>query len=261
MFLDIYVPASAFQADAPKLPVVVWFYGGGYVAGSKLPFGPDWPFYTGQGLLESSNNNLIFVAGNYRLGAFGWLAGSYMERNGLPNAGLHDQRLLLQWVQKFISKVNGNPSDVGAWGESAGGGSILHHLIQKGGSRDPLFSRALLQSPAFRWQWDREGMLNEVYQNFSDLAGCGSSFNISCLRHTSTESLIEANQALCERVALGPSVDGAWMEALPAVSFAKGMGSLLKVLSCSLPNKSFQMLIGTTYSQLSSPTLEMRRGE
>ena len=233
LFLDLYVPASAFQTAASELPVVVWFYGGAYAFGSKLPYGPDWPFYTGQALLESSTNKVIYVAGNYRLGAFGWLAGTYMEDNGLPNAGLYDQRLLLQWVQQYIGKVNGNPSDVSAWGESAGAGSILHHLIQKGGSQDPLFSRAFLQSPAFEWQWDRKGTLNEVYQTFSSLAGCGSSFNISCLRSATIEKLTEANQALFKSIRqtglfpLGPSVDGLLIEDLPAVSFANGMFSVI----------------------------------
>ncbi|WP_031171406.1 hypothetical protein [Streptosporangium roseum] len=31
------------------------------------------------------------VGGEARLGAFGWLAGSYMEENAFPNAGLSDQ--------------------------------------------------------------------------------------------------------------------------------------------------------------------------
>ena len=211
--------------------MVVWFFGGAYAFGSKLPYGTRWPFYTGQALLESSNNNVIYVAGNYRLGAFGWLAGTYMEEEGLPNAGLYDQRLLLQWVQKYISKVNGNPSDVSAWGESAGAGSILHHLVQKRW-QDPLFSKALLQSPAFEWQWDREGTLNEVYKNFSSLASCGRTFNISCLRNASTEMLKEANQALFKSVPqtglfpLGPSVDRALIEELPAISFANGLFNL-----------------------------------
>ena len=228
LFLDIYVPASALEPNAAKLPVVVWLYGGAFVFGSKLNFGPEWPFYTGQGLIEAANNKVIFVAGNYRLGAFGWLAGSYMEKHGLPNAGLYDQRLMLQWVQDWIGTVGGDNTAVSAWGESAGAGSILHHLIQKNGTRDPLFSKVLLQSPAFEWQWDRSGTLDTVYQNFSKLAGCGTVPNISCLRSADVDTLTEANQNLFTIAyqtglfPVGPSVDGEWISQIPAAQFANG---------------------------------------
>jgi carboxylesterase type B len=74
LFADLYVPASAVNAPYAKLPVVVWLYGGGFIFGSKdTGTTPqyDMPFYSGQGLL-SQGKDFIFVAGNYRLGAFGW---------------------------------------------------------------------------------------------------------------------------------------------------------------------------------------------
>ena len=132
LFLDIYVPKSAFNLGIAKTPVVVWFFGGAYIFGSKDTFGPKIPFYTGDGLIESASTipkDVIFVAGNYRLGAFWWLAGPTMQSDGLPNAGLYDQRLILQWVQKYINLFGGDKTQVSAWGESAGAGSILHHLV------------------------------------------------------------------------------------------------------------------------------------
>lgn len=108
----------------------------------------------------------ILVVGNYRLGAFGWLAGTYMEKAGLPNAGLYDQNLILQWVQKYIGSIGGDKNNVNAWGESAGAGSLLHHLIRADGTKDPLFKRAFLQSPAFEWQWDQNVTMNKYYQTF-----------------------------------------------------------------------------------------------
>ncbi|KAF2836457.1 alpha/beta-hydrolase [Patellaria atrata CBS 101060] len=229
LFLDIYVPKSALQPNAAPLPVVVWFYGGAYVYGNKLQFGPPYPMYTGQGIMEQAQNmNMIWVVGNYRLGAFGWLAGSYMEKAGLPNAGLHDQRLLLQWVQTYISQVGGDPKAVSAWGESAGAGSILHHLIGNNGQQDPLFSKALLQSPAFEWQWDREGTLNEIFSNFSSFTPCGKGFDIECLRDLPIDNITYANLNLFTTVhqtglfPVGPSVDGTWIQDIPAVQFASG---------------------------------------
>lgn len=71
----------------PDLTCCRW-YGGAFAFGSKNQIGP---LYTGRSLIAKSKYSTIFVAGNYRLGAFGWLAGDYMQKNAQPNAGLYDQ--------------------------------------------------------------------------------------------------------------------------------------------------------------------------
>lgn len=65
---------------------------------------------------------------NYRLGAFGWLSGPTFQADGTANAGLYDQRFALQWVQQHIAKFGGDPKRVTVFGESAGGGSIMHQI-------------------------------------------------------------------------------------------------------------------------------------
>ncbi|KAF9874688.1 acetylcholinesterase [Colletotrichum karsti] len=227
LFLDIYVPAKAFDKDRAHLPVVVWLYGGAYAFGSKDQFNP---LYTGQSLLEASEYGTIFVTGNYRLGAYGWLAGSYMEENGQPNAGLYDQALLFEWVQEYIEQVRGDRYSVSAWGESAGAGSIIHHLIREDGKKDPNFGTFLVQSPAFEWQWDnsKDGSLDKTFRTFSDLAGCGDKYDIDCLRDAKSDKLVDANQQLFGKVKqtglfpVGPSVDGKWVKTIPTIAFSQG---------------------------------------
>ncbi|KAK2039642.1 alpha/beta-hydrolase [Colletotrichum somersetense] len=226
LFLDLYVPKTAFDPSRRKpMPVVVWFYGGAFAFGSKNQLGP---LYTGRSVIAASKYQTIFVAGNYRLGAFGWLSGDYMQRSAQPNAGLYDQALLLQWVQNYIGQVSGNKYQVSAWGESAGAGSILHHLIREDGAVDPTFNTFAVQSPAFEWAWDNKpmGKLDQVYQNFSSLAGCGLAFDLDCLRKS--KNLTAANQKLFNTVRqtglfpVGPAVDGKWITTIPTVSFARG---------------------------------------
>ena len=154
-----------------------------------------------------------------------------MEKEGLPNAGLYDQRLLLEFVQKNIGQVGGNNSSVSVWGESAGASSILHHLVQNNGKTDPLFSKALLQSPAFEWQWDRTGVLNDTYTGFAQAVGCVTG-DIACLRNFTLDdkALTNANTnylydmfASSGLFPVGPSLDGSLVSQLPAVSFYNAM--------------------------------------
>ncbi|KXH45659.1 hypothetical protein CSIM01_09728 [Colletotrichum simmondsii] len=228
LFLDLYVPRTVIdKPPANPLPVVVWIYGGAFAFGSKNQLGP---LYTGQAVIAASNYQTIFVAGNYRLGAFGWLSGDYMQKVGQPNAGLYDQALLFEWVQKYISQVSGNASKVSAWGESAGAGSILHHLVREDGVVDPTFKTFAVQSPAFEWAWDNSpmGTLDQVYQNFSHHAGCGLAFNLTCLQQSTSKNLTKANQALFNSVKqtglfpVGPAVDDKWVTTIPTISFANG---------------------------------------
>ncbi len=193
------------------------------VFGSKDMFGP---FYSGEGIIEESDGNLIFVAGNYRVGAFGWLAGSSMERDGAPNAGLHDQRAVFEWVQSHIHLFGGDPTTVSAWGESAGAGSILHHLIAKGGQQDPLFRRVIVQSPAYQINFDRRGAAEEVFRTYAKLAGCDGQ-GLECLRKASAERLQRANldlqaNAVSGVFMVGPATDGGYVRQLPALELASG---------------------------------------
>ncbi|RVD89721.1 uncharacterized protein DFL_000716 [Arthrobotrys flagrans] len=231
LFLDIYVPANLTSYTEP-LPVIVWFYGGAYIFGAKYNKKTQGMLYGGVGAIRSAalhGNGVIFVTGNYRLGALGWLAGSYMEAHGTPNAGLTDQRLLLEFVQKYIQQLNGDPGNVSAWGESAGGGSILHHLIARnddGTLRDPLFKKVLVQSPAYEWKWDRSGKLNDEYMNFAKQVGYPDG-DIKSLQSASIDKIIEVNNAMaCSDhknglFPFGPAVDGKLIKEIPVYALGK----------------------------------------
>lgn len=226
LFLDIYVPKWVFDEpeEGTTLPVVVSIYGGAFAFGAKNHGGSS--LYSGRGIIAASDYQTIFVTGNYRTGAYGWLAGDYMQGVAQPNAGLYDQALVFKWVQEHISKVGGDKEMVSAWGESAGASSVLHHLIREDGTVDPTFNTFAVQSPAYQWLWDnkKDGKLDQTYKSFSSLAGCGEKYDIACLRKSN--KLKEANQKLYETVAtsglfpLGPSVDGKWVTTLSPLALA-----------------------------------------
>lgn len=81
----------------------------------------------------NGSDGAIRVAMNYRLGAFGFLSGPTLQQNGASNAGLVDQRHVLQWVQENIHLFGGDPDNLTIMGISASGISIMHYVTAYGG--------------------------------------------------------------------------------------------------------------------------------
>jgi carboxylesterase type B len=161
---------------------------------------------------------------NYRLGALGWLAGPTLQAaGGVSNAGLYDQRLALEWVQKYIHLFGGDPDRVTIIGESAGGGSIMHQITAYGGQKPVPFAQAIPQSPG--WLPIASNFVQEnITQNFLALLNVKS---IDAARKLSSEAVIAAN---ARQVAYsnygaytyGPAVDGSFVPALPPLLLSQG---------------------------------------
>lgn len=135
--MNVFAPAKA-----KKLPVLVWIHGGGYGLGDAASF--DF-----SRLAKTSGNGFITVAIQYRLGAFGFLSSAdLVKQGGVPNVAVHDMRLALRWVQKYIAKFGGDPDQVTISGESAGGGSVMLMALANGGKEGTkLFRRGIASSP------------------------------------------------------------------------------------------------------------------
>ncbi|KAK1148709.1 hypothetical protein N8T08_008594 [Aspergillus melleus] len=221
LFLDVYIPGKVFTQRQELVPVVVWIHGGAYVSGSKdQAIGEG--YYDGTGLIQQADDNLIVVTINYRLGAFGFLAGEPLLSQGVFNAGLHDQRAALAWVQAYIQLLGGDPDNVSAWGQSGGGGSLMYHLIAEGGNIDPLFRRAILQSPSFGVNANHE-VIYKRFRDFAAAAKCPTEGedSLRCLRLANTTILTSAN----EDVYLGessPVPDGEYIRYPALFEYAKG---------------------------------------
>jgi carboxylesterase type B len=139
---------------------------------------------------------------------------------------------VLEWIQKYISLVGGDSKTVTAMGISAGAGSILHHLLFNGGTMDPLFTRAIVQSPGYTNYQDRAGDLERSYKNFEEAAGCQGK-GITCLRALSEEALKaasdKANSGLRPGTfAFGPAPDGSLIRKTPAQEFQAGTLNLIQ---------------------------------
>jgi para-nitrobenzyl esterase len=127
LYLNVWAPAAPKpEADAgpvaPKpqgeggLPVLVYFYGGGFVAGDGSE-----PRYEGESM---ARKGIVALTVNYRLGVFGFLAHpeltSESPHRASGNYTFLDQQAALLWVQKNIAAFGGDPKRVTIAGESAG---------------------------------------------------------------------------------------------------------------------------------------------
>jgi para-nitrobenzyl esterase len=132
--LNIWRPTQ--REDGP-LPVMVWFHGGAFRLG-----GTSLEQYDGSSL---ASHEVIVVTVNYRLGIFGVFPHPALTEPS-ANFGLLDQIAGLGWVQRNIAAFGGDPDNVTAFGESAGGASVAY-LMAAPAARG-LFAKAIIQSGA-----------------------------------------------------------------------------------------------------------------
>lgn len=184
--------------SASKLPVLLWIFGGGFELGSTV-------MYDGTPLVQDSINMglpILFVAVNYRVGAFGFLPGKEVLKDGSANLGLLDQRLAMQWVADNIEAFGGDPDKVTIWGESAGSISVADHMVMYDGDHTykgkPLFRGAIMNSgsivPADPVDCPKG---QQVYDTVVAAAGCSSAANtLECLRGVDYNTFLNAGTAV-----------------------------------------------------------------
>jgi para-nitrobenzyl esterase len=118
----VWTPA---QSAEEGLPVMVYFYGGGNVAGDGSE-----PRYDGKSM---ARQGIVTLTVNYRLNVFGFLAHPELTaespRHASGNCGYLDQNAALRWVQQNIAAFGGDPARVTIAGESAGSISVCAHMV------------------------------------------------------------------------------------------------------------------------------------
>ncbi|MES2576721.1 MAG: carboxylesterase family protein [Bacteroidota bacterium] len=113
LYLNVWSPAKSANE---KLPVLVYFYGGGFAAGDGSE-----SRYDGENMAKKG---IVTLTVNYRLGIWGFFSHPELTKESpnraSGNYGLLDQNAALKWVQANISKFGGDPKRVTIAGESAG---------------------------------------------------------------------------------------------------------------------------------------------
>ncbi|KAK6996810.1 carboxylic ester hydrolase [Favolaschia claudopus] len=223
LFLNVYYPSDTAGVPIASLPVIAWIHGGGYISGSASIF-------RGTDIIAQSNRGVVVVAIQYRLGLFGFLPGAEVKNNGALNAGLLDQDFALRWVNKHIAKFGGDPSKVTIWGESAGAGSVLQHIVANDGNTQPQLFRAAITSSTFLpSQYNYNDRIPELlYSEVVSQTGCSSAADsLTCLREIDPVIMVLVNVAINVAAFYGtwtmvPVVDGEFITQRPTLALAHG---------------------------------------
>jgi len=217
LFLNVATPVDALQGGR-SLPVMIWIHGGAYQSGKSNHFSPE-------ALVAASNNQVVVVTVNYRLNIFGFLASAEVQAStsdgSKGNFGIQDQRMAMAWVKDHISAFGGDSASVTIFGESAGGNSVMNHVVRP--ASFPYFTRAIIQSGTYDEGVISAGAEELRYQQLLNKAGCG---DLACLRGKDTETILGIQGAGLS----GPVVDDVELTATPAQLIAQGKHSKVPIL-------------------------------
>ena len=122
LYLNVWTPAKSAKE---KLPVLVYFYGGGFVGGDGSE-----SRYDGESMAQKG---IVTITINYRLGIFGFFSHPELTvespHHASGNYGLLDQTAALKWVQANIEAFGGDPKRVTIACESAGSIAVCAQMV------------------------------------------------------------------------------------------------------------------------------------
>ncbi|KAL0578556.1 hypothetical protein V5O48_003457 [Marasmius crinis-equi] len=250
LFLNVFYPGATVSSESS--PVIVWIHGGGYIGGFASG-------YEGSDLISQSNDGVVVVVIQYRLGLFGFLSGNEVHANGALNAGLLDQNFALRWVNRHISKFGGDPAQVTIWGLSAGAGSVLQHIIAENGQTSPqLFRGAITSSTFLPSQYGFNDTIPQaLYHQVVDSVNCTTAQDtLACLRKADTTALQTANTninlaAFFGTFAFVPVVDGTFIKQRPIEALKEGKVNGEALLAVTNTNEG-DLFVNQTASPLNA---------
>ncbi|MDB5277044.1 MAG: Carboxylesterase [Ferruginibacter sp.] len=221
LYLNVWTNAKNNTAN---LPVLVYFFGGGFVAGDGAE-----PRYDGESMAKKG---IVVVTVNYRLNIFGFFAHPELSAEApykaSGNYGLLDQAAALKWVQQNIGAFGGNPKKVTIAGESAGSIAVSYQMASPLAKN--LFAGAIGESgagikptlsPVPLAEAEKEGVA------FAKKAGYTS---VAQLRKLSTKEVFEMYQE-SKRFGFPVVIDGYFLTATVPEIFAAKKQALVPLLA------------------------------
>ena len=235
--LNVWTPGIN---DNKKRPVMVWFHGGGFTAGSYV----ELPSYDGENI--SRKGDVVLVSVNHRLNVLGFLdLSAYGDKyKSSPNAGLLDLVAALQWIKQNIAQFGGDPDNVTIFGQSGGGGKVTS--LMNAPSAKGLFHKAIVESGSYLSGFTEQSISKRVAAALLEELQLQPS-QVDSLQTISYERLNAAGKKALSKVAAaiktegktvplfglswGPNLDGSFLPYQPtdaaAIEIAKNVPLLV----------------------------------
>jgi para-nitrobenzyl esterase len=215
LYLNVYTPKNYAEKSASR-PVLVWFYGGGLIAGESND-------YDGGKLADKGDSVVVTV--NYRVGTLGFFAHPALDGEGhdIGNYGLMDQQFALKWVQANIANFGGDPHNVTIFGQSGGATAVMANLVSPKAAG--LFQKIINESGTHAVATPLSDA-EKIGERFAAKAGCSQDV-AACLRALSPATI----------VTLGPPsasffiLDGKIITQAPYESFKSGQFNQVPIMT------------------------------
>ena len=239
LYLNIWTTAAT-TADA--LPVLIYFNGGGLMAGSGSE-----PRYDGSSIAKEG---VIGVTANYREGVFGFFAHPDLtaasDYKGSGNYGFLDQVAAIQWVKENIEAFGGDPARITIVGESAGSFSVS--LLMCSPLSKNLIAGAMLSSGAEVLPYEPTSQADADAAGVNLLNGAG----IASLADAMAMNADSLQKVLPPRGMANVVLDGYFMTESADAVFEKGQQAQVPLLA------GWNSLEGTPMQSLrgQAPTLK-----
>ncbi|AHM61943.1 carboxylesterase [Flammeovirgaceae bacterium 311] len=220
LYLNVWTSA---KSDKERLPVLVYFYGGGFLAGDGSE-----PRYDGESMAQKG---IVALTINYRLNVFGFMAHPELSKESphgaSGNYGLMDQQAALRWVQQNIAAFGGDPSRVTIAGESAGSYSVSAQMASPL-SRD-MIAGAIAESGSLL-SLQPITPLAEAEKAGATFAKSVGANSLAALRAMPAEQLLEAT-AKPETPRFSAVLDGYFFPSSPVEIFERGEQAKVPLLA------------------------------
>jgi para-nitrobenzyl esterase len=218
LYLNVWAPAE----PAERLPVLVYFYGGGNIAGDGSE-----PRYDGARLAQ---RGIITLTANYRLNIFGFFAHPELTQESPQQAsgnyGYLDQVAALRWVQENIAAFGGDPGRVTIAGESAGSISVSAQMASP--LAQGLIAGAIGSSGSLMGALPPVTLADAERTGLDLAAGMGAS-SLAELRALPSERLLEATRESGPQHFPG-TIDGYFLPHSPSDLYAAGQQAHVPLL-------------------------------
>ena len=221
LYLNVWTSSVAPSA---RMPVLVYFYGGGFIAGDGSE-----PRYDGEAMAK---RGIVVVTLSYRLGIFGMFAHPELARESAKNAagnyGFMDQTAALRWVKANVAGFGGDASKVTIAGESAGSFSVSAQMASP--SAAGLFRAAIGESGAILGATLTARPAVAMQNDGVTFGAKIGAVTLAQLRERSAFELLDAS-GRTDVPRFGPAVDGDFLPEAPTRIYAQGKQARVPLLA------------------------------